>query len=276
MRKLILLIFITIASLAHAEVNQNDVVMVSYEQRWIDHEGTIALKNNTSGDVNKVTFMITYLDMNGTQLDYSEYTIRTNIKPGMSKKANIPAYEHNRHYSYYKSEGAPGSRKPFKIRYTLISHDGARGAAQPATKTPVTGNKEAARVVSQGSNVKHSGLTEKQIRDIIREEVAKALEGQQKYATNDIYEDNANTTAETAMDEEEPADVSWWFPIISLITLLFAFAFIIGLYYLVGKMAIDRGRSSAGWIALSLFLSPIIVIILLALFGDANDRRERY
>lgn len=275
MRKLILLIFITIASLAHAEVNQNDVVMVSYEQGWLDHEGTIALKNNTSGDVNKVTFMITYLDMNGTQLDYSEYTIRTNIKPGMSKKANIPAYEHNRHYSYYKSEGTPGSRKPFKIRYTLISHDGARGAVQPATKTPATDNKEAARVVRQGSNVKHSGLTEKQIRDIIREEVAKALEGQQKYTTNDIYEDNANTTAETAVDEEEPADDSW-IPIISLITMLFAFAFIIGLYYLVGKMAIDRGRSSAGWIALSLFLSPIIVIILLALFGDANNRRERY
>jgi hypothetical protein len=41
-------------------------------------------------------------------------------------------------------------------------------------------------------------------------------------------------------------------------------------------MAIDRGRSSAGWIALSLFLSPIIAIILLALFGDANDGRERY
>ena len=272
MRKLILLIFITIASLAHAKVNQNDVVMVSYEQGWLDHEGTIALKNNTTGDVNKVTFMITYLDMNGTQLDYSEYTIRTNIKPGMSKKANIPAYEHRRNYSYYKSEGVPGSRKPFKIRYTLISHDGSKGA----TNTPATDNKEAARTVNQGSNVKHSGLTEKQIRDIIREEVAKALEGQQKYATNDIYEDNANTTAETAMDEEEPADVSWWFPIISLITMLFAFAFIIGLYYLVGKMAIDRGRSSAGWIALSLFLSPIIVIILLALFGDANNRRERY
>ena len=105
--------------------------------------------------------------------------------------------------------------------------------------------------------------------------MAKALKGQQEYATNDIYENNANITAETAMDEEEPADVSW-FPIISLITMLFAFAFIIGLYYLVGKMAIDRGRSSASWIALSLFLSPIIVIILLALFGDANDRRERY
>lgn len=39
-------------------------------QNWIDDQGTIALKNNTDNEVMSVSFMITYFDMNGNQLDY--------------------------------------------------------------------------------------------------------------------------------------------------------------------------------------------------------------
>ena len=52
--------------------DKNDVTMVSYEQGWLDSNGTIALRNNTDKEVKRVTFEITYLDMKGNALDYEE------------------------------------------------------------------------------------------------------------------------------------------------------------------------------------------------------------
>lgn len=98
------------------------VTMVSYEQGWSDSEGTLALKNNTNEDVRNVTFLMTYLDMSGRQLDYEEYTLQVNIKPGMTKKVDIPAYEHDREYAYYTSEALYPSRK-FKVKYELKDYN---------------------------------------------------------------------------------------------------------------------------------------------------------
>ena len=38
-------------------------------------------------------------------------------------------------------------------------------------------------------------------------------------------------------------------------------------------MAKDRGRDGCGWVALSLIISPIIVIIILFALGETNERR---
>lgn len=74
----------------------NAVTMVSYEQRWLDLEGTLALKNNTNEDIHNVTYRITYLDMKGNALDYEVFSSNIEIAPGMTRKVNIPAYEHDR------------------------------------------------------------------------------------------------------------------------------------------------------------------------------------
>ncbi len=102
----------------------NDAVsMVSYEQRWLDYNGTIALKNNTGTDIHNVNFIITYLDMSDQPLDYEEYTVEVDIAPGMTKKVDIPAYEHDRSYSYYKSEARPSEPHRFKIKYELKGYN---------------------------------------------------------------------------------------------------------------------------------------------------------
>lgn len=120
MKKLFLFILF-IVQVAFASAVDNEVSMVSYEQNWLDGQGTIALKNNTDKEVTSVSFMITYLDMNGNQLDYKEFKKSVNIKPGLTKKINIEAYEHSRNYSYYKSEAAFSNPKKFDVKYKLLS-----------------------------------------------------------------------------------------------------------------------------------------------------------
>lgn len=120
MKKLFLFILF-IVQVAFVIAADNEVSMVSYEQNWIDDQGTIALKNNTDNEVMSVSFMITYLDMNGNQLDYKEFKKSVNIKPGLTKKINIEAYEHSRYYSYYKSEAAFSNPKKFDVKYKLLS-----------------------------------------------------------------------------------------------------------------------------------------------------------
>lgn len=120
MKKLFLFILF-IVQVAFVSAADNEVSMVSYEQNWLDGQGTIALKNNTDKEVTSVSFMITYLDMNGNQLDYKEFKKSVNIKPGLTKKINIEAYEHSRNYSYYKSEAAFSNPKKFDVKYKLLS-----------------------------------------------------------------------------------------------------------------------------------------------------------
>lgn len=120
MKKLFLFILF-IVQVAFVSAVDNEVSMVSYEQNWLDGQGTIALKNNTDKEVTSVSFMITYLDMNGNQLDYKEFKKSVNIKPGLTKKINIEAYEHSRNYSYYKSEAAFSNPKKFDVKYKLLS-----------------------------------------------------------------------------------------------------------------------------------------------------------
>ncbi len=120
----LLSVLMAVASLAANKDLEKDITMVSYEQGWLDSEGTLALKNNSSEEVKNVVFLITYLDMSGNELDYEEFTRHVIIAPGMTKKLDIPAYEHGRWYHYYKSEGAAGkANTSFKIKFQLKDYN---------------------------------------------------------------------------------------------------------------------------------------------------------
>ena len=113
-------LFVVVSAFA---VNLEDVTMVSYEQGWFDSGGTIALRNNTNEEIRNVAFQITYLDMSGTALDYEEFKKSVSIAPGMTRKIDISAYEHDRFYHYYKSENKPGGSPSFKIEYKLLGYN---------------------------------------------------------------------------------------------------------------------------------------------------------
>lgn len=101
---------------------EKDITMVSYEQSWLDYQGTIALKNNTSDVIHNIVFQLTYLDMAGNEMDYAEFAREIMIDPGKTKKLDIPAYEHSRHYHYYKTKDALGY-PTFKIKFQLKDYN---------------------------------------------------------------------------------------------------------------------------------------------------------
>lgn len=125
MRKLlsILMLTISLSMSATSKDTLNAVSMVSYEQGWLDSKGTLALKNNTYEDISNVTYRITYLDMKGNPLDYEEYTSEIDVAPGMTKKVDIPAYEHEREYSYYTSEASLVHPHRFKIKFEVKAYN---------------------------------------------------------------------------------------------------------------------------------------------------------
>ena len=89
-------IFISLIAFAANKDLEKDITMVFYEQAWLDSSGTLALKNNSSEEVKNVVFLITYFDMSGNELDYEEFSMPVSIAPGMTKKLDIPAFEHDR------------------------------------------------------------------------------------------------------------------------------------------------------------------------------------
>lgn len=123
MKKIILtLVSVAMFACAFAQTDKDAVSMVSYEQSWLDCNGTIALKNNTEEEIHNVEFQITYLDMADNALDYEVFQKRVIIAPGMTKKIDIPAYEHNRYYHYYKTKDKFGNPS-FKIKFELKGYN---------------------------------------------------------------------------------------------------------------------------------------------------------
>lgn len=118
-------LFMSISLFAASKSAETDISMVSYEQSWLDSEGTLALKNNTNENIHNIKFLIVYQDMSGKQLHYEEFSKKVSIAPGMTCKINIKAYEHERNYHYYKSENLPGGSPAFKIEFKLLDYNTA-------------------------------------------------------------------------------------------------------------------------------------------------------
>lgn len=111
--------------------NQSEPVsLASYEQRWLDSHATIALRNNTQDMIHNITFQLEYLDMNGNSLDYEIFNKKIEIAPGMTRKIDVPAYEHSRSYHYYKTPEAL-NHPLFKIKYHLNDYNTHSSSLQP-------------------------------------------------------------------------------------------------------------------------------------------------
>lgn len=194
----LLSIFVSVVAFAANKDLENDITMVSYEQSWLDSKATLALKNNSSEEVKNVLFLIIYLDMSDNELDYEEFTKRVSIAPGMTKKLDIPAYEHDRWYHYYKSEGARDkANTSFKIKFQLKDYN-------------------------------------------VKEEIVENGNQEGRYGSTNI------------------------------IALLFI-SITIGLYVLVAVMAQKRNRNVVVWVLLSLFATPLLMIITLLVIGDNKN-----
>ncbi len=116
-------IIFSLSSFSLSKDSLNAITMVSYEQSWLDSQGRISLKNNTEEEIRNVIFVLTYLDMSGTALDYEEFSREVVIAPGKTKQLDISAYERGRDYSYYKSEAALRNPKQFKVEFELKGYN---------------------------------------------------------------------------------------------------------------------------------------------------------
>lgn len=125
MKKITFLLMMLVALCAHATSPsvQNAVSMVDYEQRWSDNEGTLTLKNNISETIKNVQFRLTYFDEDGNQLDYSDFDCPTDIAPGMTRQLDVEAFNHDRQYNYYKSDGFGSSGKSFDVKFEVLGYN---------------------------------------------------------------------------------------------------------------------------------------------------------
>lgn len=239
MKKIISLLLLTIIfSLPATSKDTSDAVtMVSYEQGFMDNEGTLALRNNTDEDIHNVSFRITYLNMKGVALDYKDFSLKVNIAPGMTKKADIPAYEHDRYYSYYLSEAHPINPHRFKIKFDLKGYN--------------------APTVTSGISKKASAAHGNEVDTLI---------------TSSDY-DTYTDIEESSTDNKD----DFPFAVIGVIVAaLFVIGIYIGIYVLVAMMANKRDRNVALWVLVAFFATPVLAIIILLCLGKKHNEYEDY
>lgn len=246
-----------VSAFAATQDLNKDITMVSYEQGWLDDEGTLALRNNTTGVVQNVSFVITYLDMAGNEMDYKTFNKHVEIAPGKTKKLNIPGYESDRHYYYYKSEGGYTGHPAFKIKFELTDCD-IKGRVENISEGQTDKQK-----TESTPEVKKKEKKEKKT----DKDVSKTMEPHE--LTYNYPRSSYSNSNSYYIDKD---DVIW-----GIILLLFVISLMVGLYALVATMARERGRSATLWVFLSMFLSPVLVIFILLIIGnDYNSPKGFY
>lgn len=247
MKKILLLALLCTLSLrlvAAETADKDAVMMVSYEQGWTDFRGTLAIKNNTDEAITSVSFILYYYDMKGEQLDYKEFDKRINIAPGMTRKVNVDAYEHERNYNYYQSEKCPSGGTSFKVSFELVSYKTAKG-----TKSVGKGSKNEVAKVADSDE------------DRIEETVV-AMEAA-------MYESHSGAVYNTHELMDFLNTFRKFFLPLFLIWIIVSFCLTIATPF----FAIDFGRSFFGWLLLALLLTPYLALLLLALVGRKENRR---
>lgn len=245
MKKIISLFFLFVwsAFCTVALAKPQAVTMVSYEQSWLDSDGTLALKNNTGSTLEYISFRITYLDMKGVQMDYKDFSREVSIDPGMVRKLNIPSYERSRYYHYYKTKDE-FNHPAFKIQFQLLGYR-------------VRGERNERSVSS-------SLQTDTQTESSTFAECAAEKPSQ-------ADETDSEAVEEAQTDYEEGIDMSY------ILFLWFIGSIMIVLYIGVALTAQKLHRSVALWLLLSILITPFVVIFVLNLLGKSfsGARRDR-
>lgn len=234
MKKLLFLL-ICLGSLTKLTAQQSSgpaVSFVSYEQNWSDREGSLALRNNTNKRIFNISFQLVYYNMDGQQVDYENFFRTVSINAGMTRKVDVPAYERDRNYAYYKSESLYGRSHQFKVKFRLLDYNRSK--------------KKSTATASSSQIIKST-----ESEPTITHEKSLVEEMPNKENTDDL-EKNYHSENE------------------SLIFLL-ALIIYLGLYIKTILMAKRRNRSPILWFLFCFVVSPILTVILLYILGPSRD-----
>lgn len=280
MKKLILL-FILILGFSLSALADVAVTMVSYEQRWLDSEGTLALRNNSNEDIKDVQFRITYLDMSNNPMDYEDYSRRVTIAPGMVRKVDIPAYEHDRFYHYYRTP-QPLGNPTFKIRFKLLSHNLTVAKPKKVEQPAEAEVKEIERVIEQPvqpQKVEQPVVSKtKEVEKVVKPKVKKEAKTVE-VAKEDVAVEEKNELKQVVVKNKEPKPIVYKegngdSSLVKDLVRLFLFGVSAGLFAIVGEMARKRNKNAIGWIVLSMFFTPFLMILILLFLGD--NKKDYY
>lgn len=237
------------------------VSMTKFEQTFLDSQAAIALRNNLPDTVYSVTYSLEFLSSKGVPEDFQEYTSKVTIPPGMTKKVEIPAYCHDRSYEYYKTAKYPELHPTFSVNYKYISAD-IIGTKKVQARTEGIAN-----VVSQSKVTPRT----KTVANSVGSKKVRPHTETTDPADIDIYDPDTIDAVATAADGSDSPQNTGFSDIIMSISLIFAISLVIGMYVLVAQMARNRGRNAAVWVALSLFMSPFLVMFILLIAGRSNN-----
>lgn len=89
------------------------------------------------------------------------------------------------------------------------------------------------------------------------------------------YNETQNVIENKQVDSDDGIDLlspnSSFSVFLAIVVILIILGIYVGLYVLIAIMAQKRNRSAIGWLLLSFFLTPLLVIIILLCIGKAND-----
>lgn len=92
---------------------------LGYDKRQSANYETFLIRNEWNDTVTALEIQITYTDLSGSELHTRSESIKTELPPGTTRKADIKSWDTQKSFYYHKSRRPRTSATPYKVKFRI-------------------------------------------------------------------------------------------------------------------------------------------------------------
>lgn len=100
----------------------DQVVFSGFDKKKNSSKESFFITNNTDRTLTSVTLYIEYKTLDGRQLHKKYSKLNCHIPAGETRKADLPSWDTQHSFYYYKSEGSPKGGNPFEVVFDPVAY----------------------------------------------------------------------------------------------------------------------------------------------------------
>ncbi|MCH5236581.1 MAG: hypothetical protein J1E95_02140 [Muribaculaceae bacterium] len=100
----------------------SEISFAGYEKEISSSVESFLVINGSDKDLSAITVRIDYFDLQGRMIHSRDYTVRSVVPAGQTRKIDIPSWDRQRTYYYYLGNEPKKVATPYKVTITPVTY----------------------------------------------------------------------------------------------------------------------------------------------------------